>query len=889
MKQPGEAADVATFLRVLRRPGEVLEVRIPKADGRNTASGYFDDLDTAAAAIARYDGRANVYVTLNPVRPALLARAANRINARATATTADADVLARRWVLVDIDPRRPSGISATDAERAASLVVARSVAGYLAGLGWCLPVSAMSGNGHALLYPVELPNDAAALELVRGFLAHLAARFDSEAVAIDPTVSNAARIGAAIGTLKVKGDDTADRPHRRSELLHVPAELVPVTAAQLEALGPVAAVDGPDDGFLFTDGLASGWVRRRVDAAGIEYRERERGGLVWFGLASCPAHPGDGEPFECGVGEAPDGRASGHCFHNRGAGWGWQQFRDALGLGGPAAPAFTSAPPSTFRAETVAAAPAWPDPPAEAAYHGVAGDLVRAVAEGTEADPVAVLGTILATAGALFGRYVTMYQGAAQAANLYVALVGDSSTGRKGTADALGRAIFTTAMPGWDAILVPGLGSGEGLIGRLSPKKLEGSAVSRPDHRALVRESELGRLLTIMAREGSTLSATLRDAWDGGPLGRFLAREDALVLWHHVGLLGHITPVELREKLTSVDAANGFGNRFLWLAVRGGAPVPFPKDPRAAVAPFLPELRAALEAAQAPRELTWTPAAAALWEALYAGLRDRPRLGLAGTLTARAEAQLVRLALVYALLDRASAVDVVHLEAAQAVWEYAGRSAVHVFGESTGNRHADLVLRLLRAEGEADRQTIKNETGLRFGADLDAIEALLVSAGLAELGGAPRADGRAGRPRRVLRLRSAVVTGLTGLTAHEGHPARAENVVKTTRDIPAVSPVSVNDATVRAGGHSTAVSPVRSDDDPGEGTVVELVSTPRVVPPEPPDLFALAPRPPCFADADMYRGHQSDHYAMQSPAPGCRRCEGMAEDVDVDLFASASA
>lgn len=387
----------------------------------------------------------------------------------------------------------------------------------------------------------------------------------------------------------------------------------------------------------------------------------------------------------------------------------------------------------------------WPEPPADAAYHGLAGELVRAVADHTEADPVAILGSLLATFGALAGHSRYIYQGSSQAANIYVALVGDSSSGRKGTAGSIVREIFNAAQAHWDSILVPGLGSGEGLIRRLKP-----DGEGKVEHRALVHETELGRLLASMAREGSTLSPMLRDGWDGVPLGRFLARSDALVTWHHVGVLAHITPVELRARLTGVDAANGFGNRFLWLAVRRTRLVAIPGNPRALVEPYAVQLRRAIDAAQQPAELAWTDAAAERWQWVYAELASRSRLGLAGSITARAEAQIVRLALIYALLDESPAVDEQHLEAGLAFWNYAERSARYLFGESTGNRHADLVLRLLKADGEVDRQTIKAETGLRLGAEIDELEALLLGAGLAVLATIPRPSG--GRPRRVLRL-----------------------------------------------------------------------------------------------------------------------------------------
>jgi len=219
---------------------------------------------------------------------------------------------------------------------------------------------------------------------------------------------------------------------------------------------------------------------------------------------------------------------------------------------------------------------AWPDAPDPAAYRGLAGDIVRAVQDGTEADPVAILAAILTIFGVLVGDRPYLYHGGIQRANLYTVLVGETASGRKGTSWSVAIPIFDLAEPGWNRILVPGLGSGEGLINRLAPK----DGAPAPDPRALIFESEFARLLAVMGREGSTLSATIRDGWDGVPLGRFLARESSIVLRHHVGLVGHVTSVELRTRLTGTDAANGYGNRHLWLAVRRTRLLPFPVDVR---------------------------------------------------------------------------------------------------------------------------------------------------------------------------------------------------------------------------------------------------------------------------------------------------------------------
>ena len=340
--------DLRSFLAVLSRPGDVREVRIPTS--RRTDAGYFDDPVALAAAVRPYDGRENVYITVNPVAPALLARAANRIKQGSRSTTSDRDVIARRWLPIDIDPRRPSDISASEVEREAALGVARGVWAYLHDLGWPEPVTTMSGNGYWLLYPVDLPNDEPSRQLVEGVLRHLAARFDTDAVSIDTSVSNASRIVALIGTRKVKGDATPDRPHRRSAILALPSAPVPVPRERLAELVPPVA-ERPLV-VIGRDRMPAGWVGKLLDERAIAYRLSSRNDRTWYRLASCPFHPNDDQGGDCGVGEDAEGKGLGHCFHNRGAGKGWQEFKAELGLAAaagpatarPAAPAPASAP-----------------------------------------------------------------------------------------------------------------------------------------------------------------------------------------------------------------------------------------------------------------------------------------------------------------------------------------------------------------------------------------------------------------------------------------------------------------------------------------------------------------------------------------------------------------
>jgi len=230
-------------------PDGVVEVRA-LADGA-THSGYFDDHKGLAQAVEALDadpGVAGIYVTLNTVNPALLARRANRIKMRLSrkdATTADADILRRRWLPVDIDPVRPSGVSSTDTEHAAALDAAGRIAAYLAEQGFGEPLRADSGNGAHLLYRIDLPNDEAATELIKGVLATLDALFSNEAITVDTANYNAARIWKLYGTMSRKGDSTPERPHRRAKILAVPPEIEIVPLERLQHLAGLLPKDEP--------------------------------------------------------------------------------------------------------------------------------------------------------------------------------------------------------------------------------------------------------------------------------------------------------------------------------------------------------------------------------------------------------------------------------------------------------------------------------------------------------------------------------------------------------------------------------------------------------------------------------------------------------------------
>jgi hypothetical protein len=189
VKSSREHIDAA--IAVIFRPGDVVELRIPKAGRLRTISGYFDDYTKLADAIEEYSGRfEGVYYTLNPVNPSLLARAQNNAKEYAAVTTNDRDIVLRRWLLIDIDPVRPAGVSSSDPEKDAARLKAKAVRTWLTEHGWPVPLAADSGNGYHILYRIDLENTEESTALVKSCLLALAPKLDDDTIKIDTAVSS---------------------------------------------------------------------------------------------------------------------------------------------------------------------------------------------------------------------------------------------------------------------------------------------------------------------------------------------------------------------------------------------------------------------------------------------------------------------------------------------------------------------------------------------------------------------------------------------------------------------------------------------------------------------------------------------------------------------------
>jgi hypothetical protein len=375
------------------------------------------------------------------------------------------------------------------------------------------------------------------------------------------------------------------------------------------------------------------------------------------------------------------------------------------------------------------------------AYHGLVGEIVRAVEPHTEADPAGLIVQLLALFGALVGR-TTYFQvsGTRHYLLLFANLVGDTARGRKGMAWGVVRHVFSfiAEVNEWlQTNVLGGLSSGEGLIHAVSDyeedeeevelegdrgkKKRPAALPTQADKRVLVYESEFSSVLKMPARDGNTLSEVIRRAWDGDVLQTLTKGSPERATGAHIAIVGNITAEEISRHLSETDRANGLANRFLWIYVKRARLLPDGGDlTKELLQPLADKLQTALSFAQglSGHVMTRDQAARELWHQEYPGLSEGYP-GMLGAMTARAVPQVMRLACIYALLDQSQVVKVEHLKAALAVWAYAEDSVRYIFGDVLGDPVADTILRALR-HARTDGMTRTEMTAGLFGRHIKA-------------------------------------------------------------------------------------------------------------------------------------------------------------------------
>jgi len=319
---------------VLFEPGQIVEMRAFPKGRKRTDCGYFDgdhraELARAAAGLNRAGAAA--YVTLNIVDPQLLGRYANRVESYASATTTDANIVRRRWMLIDLDPVRPKDTAATDEQIALALDAASRCESWLTSQGWPAPTTAESGNGIHLLYPIDLPNDEPTTATIKAALEAIGTKIDTDAIKVDRAVFNAGRITKLYGTVATKGDHLPSAPHRLSRIVSAPGRDMLVTREQLQNLLAKDDAQG-----------ASGEERRRssqckdqfdlydfLERLGIPYTKGPHGGSDRLLLAHCPFNPDHGKG-EAAIFRRANGALGFKCQHDSCRDRRWKDVREIV-------------------------------------------------------------------------------------------------------------------------------------------------------------------------------------------------------------------------------------------------------------------------------------------------------------------------------------------------------------------------------------------------------------------------------------------------------------------------------------------------------------------------------------------------------------------------------
>jgi hypothetical protein len=318
-------SDINKTLSILHQPGEIIEIRIPKAGfkGKEVYAGFFDDPEKCFRTVEKYSGVVPaIYTNLNPINPALLARANNRIDEKAGLTAQDTDVLKRSWLYIDIDPVRPAGISSTDNEHDEAITKANEINQQQLKAGWGAGIVCDSGNGASLLFKIDLTNNEVNTNLIKKVLSAFDFLYSNNTIQIDTSVFNPARIIKLYGTATKKGDSIIDRPHRISKLLSVPEKIDTISTEQLIEL----AAKVPEEQEQTTSNQSfniQGWMKEHNLT--ISKSKTWNGGMLYV-LDECPFDSNHKSPDACII-QGKSGALGFKCLHNSCRTNDWQALR----------------------------------------------------------------------------------------------------------------------------------------------------------------------------------------------------------------------------------------------------------------------------------------------------------------------------------------------------------------------------------------------------------------------------------------------------------------------------------------------------------------------------------------------------------------------------------
>jgi len=303
-------------------PDSLIELR---AVGKVTQSGYFKSSKIAAEQVSKYPN-ITWYFVMNEINDGCYGREQRDVIIQnPKSTTSDGDITYRNWLLIDSDPERVSGTSASDEEKRFAFDTIGKVYSYLKSIGFSEPVFADSGNGYHLLYKIQLDNNDEYKDLIKTFLSSLDMMFSDDRVKIDTAVFNASRITKLYGTYATKGANTPERPHRKSCLLNVPDEIKPTSKSLIQK---VAELIPKPETPIYKNNYSEAFDLRSFlsrNAIGIK-KESVTNGVAKYILDHCVFNHDHKSP-DAAIFQLANGAIAYKCFHSSCSDRTWQDVR----------------------------------------------------------------------------------------------------------------------------------------------------------------------------------------------------------------------------------------------------------------------------------------------------------------------------------------------------------------------------------------------------------------------------------------------------------------------------------------------------------------------------------------------------------------------------------
>lgn len=332
-------------------------------------------------------------------------------------------------------------------------------------------------------------------------------------------------------------------------------------------------------------------------------------------------------------------------------------------------------------------------------------EFIDIVSPHSESSIMGLIFSFITSLGNILGK--KMYhkvEGDKHYGNLFICLVGGTSTGRKGTSWGRVRSLFDLVDPDWvSSNIKGGLYNGVGLIHsvrdekKIYSKKEKGKIIvdeGVKDKRLLAVQTEFVSVLSLSKGESNIISQVLRDAWDGGTLTTLIKHSRDISTNPHISIIGHITPTELTDNISKSDLSNGFANRFLWVFVEMTKELPFGGDLKDSdLKLIVVKVKSIIDWVndQKEIEMIWDEGAKQTWRDSYGDLVQDFE-GVLGTVTSRAAPQVLRLTMLFAVMEKDNVMKKEHLKAALTLWKYALKSADFIFEDNMNGKTQNKIL-----------------------------------------------------------------------------------------------------------------------------------------------------------------------------------------------------